>query len=167
MDRREILTASATVALGLVVLPVPATAQAKSAKEKIVGAWSLVSIYDEAPDGKKYEPWGPGVQGFLIYTAGGRVSSQVISADRDKAASKNPRMPVGQAIAYFGSYSVDEATMTITSRIERCTFPAWDGIVRVSKIASLSDDELEVESATVHDPVNGDIVPRVHYKRAS
>lgn len=165
MDRREILTASATAAFGLSLLPVRAMAQAKSLKDKLVGAWSLVSIYDEAQDGKKYEVWGPGVQGLTIYTAGGRFSTQVIAADRDKAASKNPRMPVGQAIAYFGSYVIDESAMTIALHIERCTFPSWDGIERVSKIGSVSDDELKTEAATVHDPVNGDIVPHQTYKR--
>src|SRR5271166_2007993 len=140
MDRREILTASAAAALGLSILPVRAMAQAKSLKDKLVGAWSLVSIYDEAQDGKKYEVWGPGVQGLTIYTAGGRFSTQVMAADRDKAASKNPRMPVGQAIAYFGAYTVDEAAMTIALHLERCSFPGWDGIDRVSKIVSVTDD---------------------------
>ncbi len=167
MDRREILTVSATAIFGLTALPARGMAQAKSAKDKLVGAWSLVSIYDEAADGKKYEVWGSGVQGLTIYTVGGRFSTQVVAADRDKAASKSPRMPVGQAISYFGAYTVDEAAMTIALHIERCSFPAWDGIDRVSKIVSVTDDELKTEAALVHDPVNGDIVPHQAYKRVS
>lgn len=164
MDRRDILLATATAAVGL-ALPGRSQAQTKSVQEKLVGAWSLVSIYDEGKDGAKHEVWGEGVQGLLVYTAGGHFSSQVISADRDKGASKNPRMPVGQAIGYFGTYTVDEAAMTIKVKIDRCTFPGWDGVERVSKIASLTDDEYSSEVAIVHDPVNGDVVPHTHYKR--
>jgi hypothetical protein len=167
MNRREIFGISALGALGATMLPRTAFAQAKSAKDKIVGVWRLVSIYDEGGDGKHYEPWGAGVQGLTIFTAGGLVSSQIISADRDKGASKNPRIPVGQAIGYFGTYVFDEAAMTNTLHIDRCSFPAWDGIVRVGKVDLLTDDEYRSSAAVVHDPVNGDIIPRSHYRRVA
>ncbi len=148
-------------------LPAQGQAQTKSLQDKLVGAWSLVDIYDEGKDGLKHYVWGEGVQGLVIYTSGGHFSSQVISADRDKGASKNPRMPVGQSIGYFGTYTVDEAAMTINLKIDRCSFPGWDGVERVSKIALLTDDEYRSEVATVHDPVNGDVTPKTHYKRVS
>ena len=100
-----------------------------------------------------------------MYTSGGHFSTQIISANRDKGASKTPRTPVGQSIGYFGTYTVDEATMTIKLKIDRCSFPAWDGIERVSKIALLTVDELRTEAAPVHDPVNGDVIPKAQYKR--
>ena len=93
MNRRDIMVASTMTAVGL-ALPARSLAQTSSAKEKIVGAWSLDSIYDEGADGAKHYVWGDGVQGLAIYTAGGHFSSQVIAANRDKDASKNPRMPV-------------------------------------------------------------------------
>ncbi len=166
MDRRDILLASTVTAFGL-TLPVRSLAQANSPKEKIVGVWSLVSVYDEGPDGKKYYVWGEGVQGLVIYTSGGHFSSQIMAANRDKDASKNPRMPVGQAIANFGTYSVDDEKMTNTLHIERCTFPGWEGMVRVSKIASITDEEYRSEAAVVHDPVNGEVVPKIVWKRTA
>jgi hypothetical protein len=165
MDRRQILVGAATSAAGL-SLPAPSLAQTKSLREKLVGAWELVDIYDEGKDGVKHDVWGAGVHGFVVYTPGGRFSSQVIAANRDKGASKNPRMPVGQSIGYFGTYTIDEAAMKVIIKIDRCSFPGWDGAERPSKIAYLSDDELRTEVATVHDPVNGDVVPKAHYKRA-
>jgi hypothetical protein len=164
MDRRHILLGAATAAAGL-SLPAQSQAQAKSLQDRLVGAWSLVDIYDEGKDGEKHYVWGDGVKGLVIYTPGGHFSAQTIAADRDKGASKNPRMPVGQSIGYFGTYTVDEAAMTIKVKIDRCSFPAWDGVERVSKIASLTDDELATEIALVHDPVNGDVVPKGRYKR--
>ena len=55
--------------------------------------------------------------------------------------------------------------MTIKLKIDRCSFPGWDGVERVSKIELLTDDELKTEVALVHDPVHGDVVPKAHYKR--
>ena len=55
--------------------------------------------------------------------------------------------------------------MTIKVKVDRCSFPGWDGVERVSKIASLTDDELRTEIGIVHDPVNGDVFPKAHYKR--
>ena len=164
MDRRHILLGTATAAVGL-ALPAKSQAQAKSLQDRLVGAWSLVDIYDESKDGEKYYVWGEGVQGLVVYTPGGHFTSQVIAADREKGASKNPRMPVGQLIGYFGTYTVDEAAMTIKVKVDRCSLPGWDGVERVSKISSLTDDELRTEIAIVHDPVNGDVFPKAHYKR--
>jgi hypothetical protein len=165
MDRRHALLALATAGAGLATLPKQSLAQPKTPKEMIVGAWSLESIYDQAADGTKHYVWGDGVQGMAIYTAGGHFSSQVIAGNRDKGASKSPRQPVGQAIGYFGTYVVDDAAMTVALKITQCTFPGWDGVERVSKIAMLTDDEYRTEVAVVHDPVYGDVVPHTVYKR--
>jgi hypothetical protein len=164
MDRRGIILGATTAAASL-ALPAHSQAQAKSLKDRLVGAWSLADIYDRGKDGSEYYVWGEGVQGLAVYTSGGHFSIQIIAANRDKRASKTPRMPVGQSIGYFGTYTVDEATMTVKLKIDRCSFPGWDGVERVSKIASLTADELRTEGAPVQDPVNGEIVPKAQYKR--
>jgi hypothetical protein len=53
MDRRQILLGTATSAVGL-ALPAQGQAQTKSLQDKIVGAWSLVEIYDEDKDAVKH-----------------------------------------------------------------------------------------------------------------
>jgi Lipocalin-like domain len=164
MDRRDILVGTTTAAISL-ALPGQGRALTKSLQDKLVGAWGLVDIYDKGKDGSQYYVWGEGVQGLAIYTSGGQFSTQIISANRDKAASKTPRIPVGPSLGYFGTYTVDEATMTIKLKIDRCSFPAWDGVERVSKIAVLTVDELRTEAASVHDPVNGDVIPKAQFKR--
>jgi hypothetical protein len=164
MDRRDVLLGTTTAAVSL-ALPAQSQAQVKSLKDRLVGTWGLVDIYDKGKDGSQYYVWGEGVQGLAMYTPSGHFSTQIISANRDKGASKTPRTPVGQSIGYFGTYTVDEATMTIKLKIDRCSFPAWDGIERLSKIALLTGDELKTEAAPIHDPVNGDIIPKAQYKR--
>jgi Lipocalin-like domain len=163
MDRRNILVGATTAAISL-ASPVQGRAQTKSLQDKLVGAWALVDIYDKGKDGSQYYVWGEAVHGLAIYTSGGQFSTQIISANRDRASSKTPRIPVGQSLGYFGTYTVDEGTMTIKFKIDRCSFPAWDGVERVSKIASLTVDELRTEAASVYDPVNGDVIPKARFK---
>jgi hypothetical protein len=164
MNRREILSGSTIAAVSL-ALATESQAEGKSLQDRLAGAWSLVEIYDKDKDGSHYYVWGEGVQGLAIYTSGGHISLQIISANRDKAASKNPRAPVGQSIGYFGTYTADEATMTIKVKIDRCSFPGWDGAERVSKIVSLTDDELKTEGAKFQDPVHGEVAACAQYKR--
>jgi hypothetical protein len=164
MNRREVLSGSAIAAVSL-SLPTKSQAEAKPMQDRLVGTWSLVEIYDKDKDGSHYYVWGEGVQGLTVYTSGGRISLQIMSANRDKAASKNPRAPVGQLIGYFGTYTADETTMTIKVKIDRCSFPGWDGAERVSKIVSLTDNELRTEGAAFQDPVHGDVIASAQYKR--
>jgi hypothetical protein len=164
MDRRGVILGATTAAASL-ALPGQGHAQAKSLKDRLVGAWSLTDIYDRDKDGSEYYVWGEGVQGLSLYTSGGHFSIQIIAAKRDKGASRTPRMPVGQSIGYFGTYTVDEPTTSVKLKIDRCSFPGWDGIERVTKIALLTADELRTEGSPIHDPVHGDVVPKAQYKR--
>lgn len=164
-NRRDIFLGSAAVGAGLVASATPSMAQGRSVKEMLVGAWSLIDIYDETTDGVHHQSWGPGVEGLTLYTAAGQFSAQVMAANRDKTASKDPRQPVGLCVSYFGSYSVDEAAMSVALRVERSSFPAWDGIERVSKIVAITEEELKTVAATAHLPDLGDIHPNQHYKQ--
>ena len=164
VNRRDVLLASAT-GVSALAGSVRAIAQTKSVKEKLVGAWNLAAIFDETADGVHHETWGPGVEGLTIYTASGQFSAQVTAANRDKAASKDPRQPVGLSIAYFGTYSVDESAMTLALHVTRCSFPGWDGVDRVSKIEMVSETELKTVAATAHLPDLGDIHPHQYYRR--
>ena len=107
--------------IGIVLPASEAVGQQKTLKELIVGTWLLDSVYDQAQDGRKNESSGPNVKGIVMFDGNGRFSFQIISADRSKSASNNPRNPVGQAVAYFGTYTVDEAAKTLTYHIERAT----------------------------------------------
>jgi hypothetical protein len=140
MDRRDVLLGTTAAAVSL-ALPTQSQAQAKSLRDKLVGTWGLVDIYDKGKDGSQYYVWGEGVQGLAVYTFNDHFSVQIISANRDKSASTKPRIPVGPSIGFFGTYTVDEATMTIRLKIDRCSFPGWDGVERVSKVALLTVDE--------------------------
>jgi Lipocalin-like domain len=165
MNRRKMIGLSAA-AMGGSLLPVRAFAQQKSLKDRLVGAWILASIYDRLADGKDHNVWGAGIMGSLMFSATGRVSLQLIAANRDTSAMKDPRTPIGPAIGYFGTYSMDEAANTFTFHIERSTFPKWDGVDRTATIETLTDSDLIFLNAVVHDPGLGDLVPHQAWKRA-
>jgi hypothetical protein len=161
------MTALAFLCLGIALPASNAVGQQKTLKELIIGTWILDSVYDQTQDGKKNNLWGPGVKGMLILDGSGYMSWQIIAADRSKSESNNPRTPVGQAIGYFGTYSVDEAAKTVTYHIERSTFPQWDGVDRIFNIVSSTDSELDIFGVTpVKDPSLGPYIPHLILKRA-
>ena len=63
MIRREVGTLVAAVIFACAVLP--ATAQHKSLKEQVIGAWIIVSVEEVYPDGRKETPWGPNMKGAV------------------------------------------------------------------------------------------------------
>jgi hypothetical protein len=168
MKRRTTLTMTtlAFLCLGIALPASDAVGQQKTLKELIVGTWLLDSVYNQTQDGKKHDMFGPGVKGIAMFDGNGRFSWQIISADRSKSASNNPLNPVGPAIAYFGTYTVDEAAKTVTYHIERATFPQWDGINRTANIAIATENEFDQISAPVPDPSLGTSIPHLNFKRA-
>ena len=140
--------------------------QQKSLKELIVGTWLLESVYDQTQDGVKHNPWGDGVKGQANYTSDGHFSWMIMSADRPKA-NTSPRIPVGQAIAYWGTYTVNEEAKTLTGKLERCTFPQWDGGGGTDNIEFPTEDEFHFTvPKPFPDPTLGPIAPHIIFKRA-
>jgi Lipocalin-like domain len=161
------LTALAFLCFGIALPPSDALGQQKTLKELIVGTWILDSVYDQTQDGKKHDTWGPGVKGMAIFDGTGHMSVQIIAADRAKSASNSPRDPVGQAIGYFGTYTVDEGAKTTTYHIERSTFPQWDGISRIVSIVFPTDSELDIIGVTpIQDPSMGPFIAHLNFRRA-
>ena len=89
-----------------------------------------------AGDGAKQTmPYGPNPKGTMMVDANGRFSITVVRSDLPRFASDNrmtgtpeENMAIVQGcIAYFGTYSIDEATHVITVNVEGSTFPNFDG----------------------------------------
>ena len=78
MNRRSILSISAMTVLGLALLPGNAGAQQKSLKEQLIGTWTVVSVDNTAPDGKKQQIFGANPKGILVFDASGQYSSRCL-----------------------------------------------------------------------------------------
>jgi hypothetical protein len=73
-----------------------------------VGAWELVSLVSERPDGSTFEPFGPRPSGRIIYDDDGNVTAMIVGEQRNEATGKpSPPESLRQFTAYFGTYRVD------------------------------------------------------------
>ena len=141
----------ATTTIALLCLALPgsdAFAQGKSLKEQVVGTWTMVSNAGIHPDGSKYEPLGPNPRGVFMLDANGHFAITLLGEGRRKFASNNRlegtpdenKSVVQGAIAYFGTYTVNEADHTLNFHIERCTFPNWDGTGQKRSVTITGDE---------------------------
>jgi hypothetical protein len=144
------LTTIAAIMLALALSAGGATAQpAKSLKDQIVGTWNFVIAEVTAPDGKKSHPFGETPKGILIFTADGRFAQIHIAGDVPKIASNNRLTGTPEeyaaimrrSLSVFGTYTVDEASKTVTYSIVSATFPNWEGETQTRAIDKLTADE--------------------------
>lgn len=148
MSKHSILGISAATVLGLGLLTGNAAAQEKTLKEQLVGSWLVVSNVTTSPDGTKVDTFGPNPKGVFIYDSNGRFAIISIRAGIPKFASNNRgtgsadenKAVVQGSIAYFGTYSVNEADKSLTAQVESATFPNWVGDTQKRKIAISGDD---------------------------
>ena len=82
-------------------------------RERLIGAWQLVSITSPGPDGKMFVTHPPGM---LTYTPDGHVSVQLMYPASQSAVS-NEYVLNGYE-ASFGSYDVNEAEHMLTHHIQ-------------------------------------------------
>ena len=149
MNRCYIISVSALMALGLALLPSSAISQQKSLKEQLVGTWTLVSAIQRTKEGVKSDRWGPNPRGRAIFEANGRYSFMIFRSDVPKFASNNmnevtaeeSKAAIQGMTANYGTWSIDEATKTLTTNIEASSSPNLNGGAQKRIISSLSADD--------------------------
>jgi hypothetical protein len=104
-----------------------------------VGTWKLVSWEVTQPDGTIRYLYGKDVVGYLIYTADGHMSAEIMDPDRQQS---DPRFPLESAAAqtlpdpdrvraystylsYCGTYTVEGNT--VTHHVKAGLIPSWTG----------------------------------------
>lgn len=112
------------------LMPLSAWSQPSSVKDGIVGAWQFVSVVSQSDDGTRGEPFGASPKGIMIFTPDGRFSLFQSSAnvprlaanDRARATPDEAMAVVRESIAYYGTYTVDEAARELSLTIEGSTY---------------------------------------------
>jgi hypothetical protein len=103
------------------------------------------------PDGSKLKQFGANPKGINVFEANGRFFLMVASADNSKIASKDPSRKTNseevgalivKSIAYYGTYTVNEAERVAILHLEASTFPNQIGTDQKQTITSLTADEL-------------------------
>jgi hypothetical protein len=129
-------------------------------KERLIGAWELVSFASTLPDGRTVSPLGRGAHGTIVYAQNGLVSVNLARADRpspgaDKLFSLRADGYVAAAargyMAYAGRFEVDEERALAIHHFDMCIDPSLIGTVQERHIR-LFDDKLEL---SVIDPPQG------------
>lgn len=119
--------------------------------QQVVGVWTLASQYVERPDGSRVERFGASPKGLAFFDRGGRFSMVMFRPDLPKVASNNAltatdaenRAITQGSTAFFGTWSVDEATGTMLNRVEGSTYPNWDG-TELKRTLAFSGDDMKV-----------------------
>jgi hypothetical protein len=117
----------------------------------ILGAWTLVSVEGVRDDGTKSEPFGPKPKGIIIFSPGGYFSlfqsradvPKLAASDREKATPEEAKAVIAAAIAYYGTYSVNEADKALSVRLEASTYANLVGGEQKRVITSFTTDELK------------------------
>ena len=150
MNRRCALGLCAIALIASPAFPGSSLAQGKSVKDQLVGTWIYVSSTGKRDDGSNVPR--PSLQGAVTYTADGRFHFITTRTDVPKYASSDPSRPSPEeamaiasgAIAYTGTYTVDESTKTIHANVETSTFPNLVGAPNQRRIVtSVSADEMK------------------------
>jgi lipocalin-like protein len=120
-------------------------------KEQLVGTWALIECEVVALDGTKSPlVLGGNPAGQYIFTDDGHFSfqavaefSKFVSNDRMKTTPEENKAAVHGSIAYYGTYTVDQADKTIALHIERSSFPNQNGTDGKRIITVLSENEMK------------------------
>ncbi|SMC78441.1 lipocalin-like domain-containing protein [Papillibacter cinnamivorans] len=116
-------------------------------KEKLMGAWKLVSNLVTDEDGVTIHSMGEGATGLICYTNDGWMSVQIQAANRPRYDI--PDMELGtdeQTLAvarstffYAGRVTVDEENQVVYHDLEFCLVPNWIGS-RQKRYVRFEDD---------------------------
>lgn len=162
MYRREFLGAS--IAAALVMLPAGAFAQQQSAKDRFVGAWTLLLVDGIDAENMHHPLFGPNPEGILITTANGNYAVEVMrtinrprfaSNNRDKGTTDENAATAQGTLAYFGTYTIDPAGKTLTQRIEGSTFPNQEGTKQTWNIAEITDEVITIDLPIAQSTIPG------------
>jgi hypothetical protein len=127
-----------------------AVAQTVSLGQLLVGTWSLTSAEGIRTDGSRVPLFGPNPKGTMIFTEHGRFALVQMRGDlpslaansRELGTAEENKAVVSGSIAYYGTYSIDEAEKVIRLKLEGSTYANLLGGEQRRIIIALTPDEL-------------------------
>ena len=169
MNRFGFFISSTIATLTLAVMPTGAEAQQKSLKEQLVGSWILVSNDAVAPDGTKHQLFGSNPKGLLVFDATGQYSQILVNPavpkfkinNRLKGTPEENTAAVQGTTATFGTWTVDEASKTVSVRYVGGMFPNQAGS-EAKRTVVVTGDELKIHNPATASGMKSDSA----YRRA-
>jgi hypothetical protein len=109
-------------------------------REKLIGAWQLVSVETIRPSGEMIYPfYGKHPEGLLMYDRSGWMSVQIVSDPRPAVPAVDSREDFSAApttqkasaaegyYGYFGTWTLDASKSTVTHHIKQSLLPGERG----------------------------------------
>jgi Lipocalin-like domain len=123
--------------------------------DSLRGTWVLVSSVTEK-DGMKTDQFDAGASGMMSLGADGHFMLTIIGPNLPKFAANNRaagtpeenKAVMSKSIAMIGTYSVNQSDKTLTFKVERSTFPNWNGTEQKRSIVTASGDDLKYITPT-------------------
>jgi hypothetical protein len=154
MTKVSIVTSTAVVLFAL--LPSNATAQETTLRQELIGPWDIVSCDN------KQQPVCANPSGSIAFTMSGRYIGVLTEKGRPKIANTGQgrasitpedykAIAQGVLIA-VGTWSVDEASKTVTLRLENTLVPNAEG-TEGKETVSLTGDELKTSGLAIGNAV--------------
>jgi hypothetical protein len=145
------MTTTALLCLAVGLSSSASLAQQMSLKEQLVGTWTLVSSDQVRSDGSTLKQFGANPKGINVFDANDRFFLMIASADNAKIVSYDPSKTNSEEIdslivepmAYYGTYTVNEAERVAILHLEASTFPNQVGTDQKRIITSLTVDDLK------------------------
>ncbi|MGO4474674.1 lipocalin-like domain-containing protein [Massilia sp. 2TAF26] len=151
------------------------TTTTASLRERLIGAWKLVSYVEQPVDGSApFYPFGETPQGIIMYTPDGFMSAQLCHAQRTPFASGDwfkgtPEEYEAEAssyIAYTGPFHVDEELQSLTHSMFISLFPNWKGQTQ-PRVVKIEGDYLYLGTASPIQSQGKTVNSALKWKRAS
>ncbi|WP_143306476.1 lipocalin-like domain-containing protein [Chitinophaga vietnamensis] len=141
-------------------------------KEKIIGAWQLLSWTYNNDKGETIHYFGENVMGIIIYDRSGYMNAQIMKASRPlfSTSSLNAGTPeetfsaFSGYLAYYGRY-VENKPGELVHIIEGSLFPNWIGNGQV-RYVSIEDDRLTIRTPPILSK-DGEVVFHLAWRRVS
>jgi hypothetical protein len=127
----------------------------KTLRERLIGAWKLVSYVEKPVDGSPpFHPMGEKPEGIIMYTPDGYMSAQLMRPGRPQFASgdwfsgtdREIKEEAMGYIAYSGAFHTDEANQTLTHSMFVSLFPNWLGQTQ-PRVVKIEGDMLYLSTA--------------------
>lgn len=143
-------------------------------KERLVGAWKLVSYVEKPVDGSApFYPFGQHPKGIIMYTPDGFMSAQLCRPDRKnftsgdwfKGTPEEYEAEASSYIAYTGPFNVDEEEPTLAHSMFISLFPDWTGQTQ-PHVVSIEGDVLNLISASPIQSAGKTVYSYLQWKRA-
>jgi Lipocalin-like domain len=136
---------------------------------KLLGTWVLVSETAHQDD-KTTQPLGPNPLGMMMFDGGGRFMMFIArpgipkfaAGKRDAGTAEENKAVLAGLLAFFGTYSINEADQVLILRPEASTFPNWNGADQKRFLKLAGDQQIW----TNRTPAIGAEVVEVVWRRA-